>query len=198
MTFLAAARAVSDLVARIPNDAWDRPGLGDWNVRDLVGHTSRSLVTVIEYFARPVEREEIPDTPYYYLAIRPLLAGDSEAIAERGRQAGRDLGEDPAERFAELVKEASATIAQTDPELMVHTIAGGMRASAYLPTRTFELVVHGMDLAQAIGVDHGLPDEAVEEAAVLAARVAVLAGQGTDLVLALTGRQTLPSGFSVV
>jgi len=26
-------------VARIPDNAWDRPGLGDWSVRALVGRT---------------------------------------------------------------------------------------------------------------------------------------------------------------
>ena len=61
MTYVAAARAVADLVRRIPPDAWDGPGLGEWSMRDLVGHTSRSLVTVIEYFARPVEREKLAD-----------------------------------------------------------------------------------------------------------------------------------------
>ena len=27
-------------------DRWGRPGLGEWDVRALVGHTSRSLLTV--------------------------------------------------------------------------------------------------------------------------------------------------------
>ena len=34
-------------------DRWTRPGLGDWDVRALVGHTSRALLTVEEYAARP-------------------------------------------------------------------------------------------------------------------------------------------------
>ncbi len=59
-SYTATAYAVRDSVARIPDDAWDGPGLGDWTVRDLVGHTSRSLVTVIEYFARPVHEEVVP------------------------------------------------------------------------------------------------------------------------------------------
>ena len=59
-TFAAAARAVRDTVARIPQDAWGGPGLGEWTLRDLVGHTSRSLVTVIDYLARPVADEVVP------------------------------------------------------------------------------------------------------------------------------------------
>ena len=46
-TFLAAAGTVADLVDAIPDTAWDGPGLGEWDLRALVGHTSRSLVTVV-------------------------------------------------------------------------------------------------------------------------------------------------------
>jgi uncharacterized protein (TIGR03083 family) len=197
MTYVDAARAVSELVARIPDDAWEGPGLGAWTLRDLVGHTSRSLVTVVEYFARPVEREEIADAADYYIAAASLT-GDAAAVTERGRQAARNLGDDPATRFAQLVAEASAMVDRTDPDLVVHTIVGGMRVAQYLPTRTFELVVHGIDIAVAAGLDHALPTEAVEEAAVLAARVAARTDRGAVLLLALTGRMTLPAGFSVV
>ena len=197
MTYVAAARAVADLVRRIPHDAWDGPGLGEWSMRDLVGHTSRSLVTVIEYFARPVEREELADPADYYVATAPLLA-DGEAVTERGRQAGRDLGDDPVARFDALVGEAERVVAATDPDLVVHTIVGGMRVASYLPTRTFELVVHGMDIVHAAGLDVDLPPEAMEEATVLAARVAVRTGRGQDVLLALTGRGELGAGFSVV
>lgn len=197
MSYVATARAVADLVGRVPHDAWDGPGLGDWTVRDLVGHTSRSLVTVVEYFARPVEDEKLADPVDYYVAIRSLTM-DAAAITERGRQAGRDLGTDPAARFAELVDEASAVVDRTDPDLVVHTIAGGMRAAAYLPTRTFELVVHGIDIAHATGLDVDLPVESIEEAASLAARVAARTGRGAELLLALTGRRALPDGFSIV
>ena len=199
MTYIATARAVSDLVGRIPEDAWEGPGLGDWTLRDLVGHTSRSLVTVIEYFARPVDHEDLADAAAYYIAVAPMLAvSDSSAITERGRQAGRDLGHNPPARFAELVVEAEAVVARTDPELVVHTIAGGMRAAAYLPTRTFELVIHGLDIADATSLDFDPPLEAVEQTAMVAAQVAARTSRGPELLLALTGRRPLPAGFSMV
>jgi uncharacterized protein (TIGR03083 family) len=197
MTYVATARAVSDLVARIPDDAWEGPGLGEWTLRDLVGHTSRSLVTVIEYVARPVEREDVADAAGYYLAVAPLLQ-DSSAVTERGRQAGHDLGDDPHTRFAQLVDEAEAAVARTHPELVIHTIAGGMRVRSYLPTRVFELVVHGLDIADAISLDFAPPAEAVEQTAMLAAQVAARNARGAELLLALTGRRSLPPGFSVV
>lgn len=196
-TFAAAARAVRDTVTQVPGEAWDGPGLGAWNLRDLVGHTSRSLVTVVEYLARPVPEEVVRSAPAYYTAIS---AGgfDAEAVTERGRQAGRDLGPDPAARFHSLVDEAVRVAERTDPDLVVHTIAGGMRVAAYLPTRTFELCVHGLDIAAATGIPVDLPAEAVEEASALGAVAAAQRGLGPDLLLAMTGRRALPPGFSVV
>ena len=44
-------------------DRWDRPGLGDWDVRALVGHTSRSLLTVETYLARPAVTVEYGPPP---------------------------------------------------------------------------------------------------------------------------------------
>ncbi len=81
---------------------------------------------------------------------------------------------------------------------MVPTFVGGMRTAAYLPTRTFELCVHGLDIAAATGVPLDLPAPALEEATALAAVSAARRGQGAEVLLALTGRRALPAGFSVV
>ena len=51
--YLAGAAAVLDLVRRIPDDAWDNPALGSWDVRALVGHTGRALSTITQNVARP-------------------------------------------------------------------------------------------------------------------------------------------------
>jgi uncharacterized protein (TIGR03083 family) len=195
--FSAAARAVGELVAQTPHHMWDGPGLGEWTLRDLVGHTSRSLVTVIDYLARPAAEEVVRSASAYFTAIS---AGyfDAAAVTERGRQAGRDLGEDPASRFSHLVNEAVRVAEGTDPDLVVHTIVGGMRVAEYLPTRTFELCVHGLDIATATGVAVELPAPAVEEACALAAVTAAQRGLGPSVLLAMTGRRGLPQGFSVV
>jgi uncharacterized protein (TIGR03083 family) len=197
LNFAAAARCVRDVIAQVPDSAWGRPGLGEWTVRDLVGHTSRSLITVIDYVARPVADEVVPSAAAYLAAISATTL-DPDAVRERGRQAGRDLGDDPASRFHTLVDEAVQVAERTDPELVVHTIAGGMRVAAYLPTRTFELCVHGLDIAAATGIPVDLPPEALEEAAALGAVSAAQRGRGPELLLALTGRRSLPAHFSIV
>ncbi|MBI5737919.1 MAG: mycothiol maleylpyruvate isomerase, partial [Mycolicibacterium neoaurum] len=52
--------------------------------------------------------------------------------------------------------------------------------------------------ARATGLDADLPIEAVEQAGVLATRVAVRLGHGETVLAALTGRTNLPPGYSVV
>jgi len=93
--FASAATAFADLVPRIPATAWDGPGLGDWDLRALVGHTSRSLITVSSYLRMPAAREDVTGPAHYYALMRDYAAG-SPAIVERGREAGRNLGTDPA------------------------------------------------------------------------------------------------------
>ena len=43
--FASAAHAFADVVARVPGDCWDRPGLGVWTVRSVVGHTVSCCAT---------------------------------------------------------------------------------------------------------------------------------------------------------
>ena len=195
-TFAEAVRTFIDLVRRLPHDRWDGPGLGEWDLRSLVGHTSRSLVTVETYLRQPVDTEEVPTPAAYYVAIADL---DNAAVAERGRQAGQALGENPAEFVDALAKRVLAQV-ETAGNPLIHTAAGGMRLENYLSTRTFELVVHGLDIAAAVP-DVEPPefsDQLLSEVARVAATAAVLRGSGVELMLALTGRATLRPGFSVV
>jgi hypothetical protein len=68
----------------------------------------------------------------------------------------------------------------------------------YLPTRTFELAVHGLDIARAIDISLELPADVIEEATVLAARIGAAEGHGNTVLMALTGRAGLPPSFSIV
>jgi uncharacterized protein (TIGR03083 family) len=198
-TYAAAAEAITDLVRRIPDDAWDGPGLGDWDLRSLVGHASRSFVTVSTYLRAPAEREDLASAVDYVARLREMAAGLGAAdVVERGRQAGRDLGDDPAAAVDALARAALSDVANAGDPLI--TVIGGLgiRLSNYLPTRTFELAVHGLDIARAAGIELVLPLDVLEEATVLATRVGVVLGHGETVLLALTGRTPLGEGFSVV
>ena len=197
--FESAARGFAGLVHRIPGDRWDGPGLGAWDLRSLVGHTSRSLITVSTYLQTSAEREDVATPQDYYVRIREVAASaGADAIVERGRQAGRDLGDDPATAIDEYVERVLGELARTENPL-IEVIGGlGIRLHTYLPTRTFELAVHGLDIARATGLSFDVPDDVLDEAIVLAARISVATGHGETLLLALTGRAVLPASFSVV
>lgn len=198
--FASAAQTFERLVQTIPEAAWTGPGLGDWDLRALVGHTARALITVETYLQQPAEHEDVVTSADYYGAIAPMLdkAGDRDAITERGRAAGRALGDDPAGYVRELVARA-VPLAAAAGDPLITTIAGGMRLRPYLPTRTFELVVHSYDIAAATrSPDPAFSGAVLTEVATLAAAAAVARGDGAPLLRALTGRGELAPGFSVV
>lgn len=196
--FGQAARAVADLVAEIPADRFDGPGLGEWDLRALVGHTSRALLTVETYLDRPAEREDLATAAAYVAAGRRLAADASGGVAQRGRDAGAALGPAPAEAFTAIVDRVLPRCERAD-DPVIATIAGGMRLSVYLETRTFELVVHGVDIADALGVAPPAFASPVWRSALqLAAAVVALGADSPVLLRALTGRASLPPGFSIV
>jgi hypothetical protein len=182
--------------AALVGDRWDRAGLGEWDVRALVGHTSRSLLTVEMYLARPASAVEVASASDYFRATRTAAAGP--AVVERGRDAGAALGADPAVAVAEIAGRVLPLVDSKDGTEPVTTIAGGMRLEDYLPTRTFELAVHTADLATAIGAPLDVPATAATQALQLIADLAVGDGLAGSLLLAATGRPGLPAGFSVL
>ena len=175
---------------------WDSPGLGEWDVRALVGHTSRSLLTVEAYLARPAAAVEVESAAGYFRATNEAAA--SSEVAQRGRDAGKALGADPASALADLAERVLQLIDASDGTEIVTTFAGGMRLSDYLPTRTFELAVHTADLAVALDLPADLPATAAAQALHLVAELAVARGLAGPLLLAATGRPGLPHGLSVL
>ena len=119
------------------------------------------------------------------------------AVAARGRDAGAALGPDPAAAVAEIAGRVVPLADACDGTELVTTIAGGMRLADYLPTRTFELVVHTADLATALGLPLDVPGTAAQQALRVVTDLAVSDGRAGQLLLAATGR-SLPAGFSVL
>ncbi|GAC1407640.1 MAG: maleylpyruvate isomerase N-terminal domain-containing protein [Mycobacterium sp.] len=198
-TFASAAHSFAALAHDIPADRWDGPGLGDWDLRSLVGHASRSLITVSTYLKQPAEREDISSPQEYYATMNPAALGLAPAgIVERGRQAGRDLGDDPAATVDGLVSRVLGELSGAGDPLITVIGGAGIRLRMYLPTRTFELAVHALDTARAVGISFALPTDVLNEATGLASRIGVAEGYGETVLLALTGRAELPPAFSIV
>lgn len=177
-------------------DRWTEPGLGEWDVRALVGHTSRSLLTVEAYLATPAASVQIETTAEYYRATRGIQAGPD--VAQRGRDAGAALGEDPVSTVRTIRDRVVPLVEAQQGNELVTTIVGGMRLAEYLPTRTFELVVHTADLARALSLELDVPPDAALPALGLIAELAVGDDRAGTLLLALTGRFDLPAAFSVL
>jgi mycothiol maleylpyruvate isomerase-like protein len=140
----------------------------------------------------------VPTAADYYLAIIGIANADPASVVERGRQAGLALGDDPGGFVRGLATRVSEKLAAYDDAYLLTTIAGGMRLDEYLRTRTFELVVHGLDIAAASDVDPVFADGPLVDASTLAAEVAARSGRAPDLLLAVTGRGSLPADFSIV
>ena len=194
--FGGTATTFATVVASIRPEQWDAPGLGEWTVRSLVGHTSRAVQTVVDYLAL-----DEPDSITFPTAVdyfRNMPANASAAVAQRGVEAGIALGSDPVAAIVRTNKRALVRLGEQRFDRRVSVRGGTMPLQEYLCTRLFELVVHTMDIGRATGARPMFPEGAVREAAILAASVAAETGRGEELLLALTGRTSLPDGFSVV
>jgi len=202
-TWILAARAFADLVEQLPGDRWDASGLGVWSLRDLVGHTtSAGIRTVATALDQPSRTEAITSPEGYYALAKTVAPAifQSAVVASTtdARETGASLGDDPATTVRLQVDRTITRLEAIVGELLIDTAAGGMRLTAWLPTRTFELAVHHLDIAAAAGVAARLPDVVVADAAALAARIAAAVGDGHCVLLAMTGRGRLPETFSVV
>lgn len=196
--FYDAGAAFAALVAQLGPHVWTRPALGHWDVRALTGHTHRALVTLTAYLAAPAEEELCTSTAQYY-ALAAAVADPAE-VAARGVAAGQELGPDPAATVRASLERARKALARVplvqDP--LIRTVVGGTRLNAYVPTRTFELVVHGLDLAEACETQLPAPAHVLADAMQTAGELAAARGTAPAALLALTGRRALPPGFSVL
>ncbi|HWU46411.1 MAG TPA: maleylpyruvate isomerase N-terminal domain-containing protein [Humibacter sp.] len=202
--YVGTARSFARAVAEIPADAWESPGLGEWNVRALVGHAARALDTVLDYVSLPEPEEATLPTAESYLAALTAescdlsTGADPAAITARGVAAGAALGEQPAASVDSKVHAVGLLLTNQSPGRLVAVRGGSIPLEEYLRTRVFELVVHTLDLTRATRIRADFPSGAVLEAARLAAGAAAVTGRGEEVLLALTGRGSLPHGFSVV
>src|SRR3954470_12967765 len=97
-TYRAAAVSLADLVSRLPAQSWEGPGLGDWTVRELVGHTvSSALRQVPPVLAAPGDEATLGSPQEYWAFARSaapeLVAAATAASAVDARETGAWLGD---------------------------------------------------------------------------------------------------------
>lgn len=201
--FFAAAAGFVELVAQVSPDQWESHGIGVWTIRDLVGHTSRALSTVVVGLDAGLEAvgdDNLPagvDTLGYYRHV--AAAADHDQVAERGREAGRSLGERPADAVAELAATVRSRLDGTPDNAPVVSRFATMTLIDYLPTRAFELTVHSLDLVSAARLTPPAGTlRGIGPALHLATDIGVTRGDGIPLLRAITGRGSLEPGYSVL
>ena len=195
--YIEAATFFVDTVRQIGSDGWYRPALGEWTVRDLVGHTHRALVTVENYLEMPVETVEITRPVDYYVRAAASL-GDPAKVAARGRAAGEALGADPIVAVRAAAQRVLARVTREADDALLGTPVGGIRLIDYLPSRVLELTVHTRDIAAALQLDQDPPPGAASVSLHLMADLAVECGCAATLLGSLAGRHSLPPAFSVL
>lgn len=188
------AEAFVDLVRAVPADGWDRhSGCGTWTIRELVAHTARSFSLIETYLAvEPTTDRLIADAVEYYqvaLADPHVHAG----VAARGREEAANLS-DPLGQVEVLAARVIGRVASTGDDDPIHTRVGTMAFGDYLSTRVVEFALHNVDLQRALGK----PVEINPTAAEVILSVLTALGPATMIILALTGRTTLPDEFNVL
>ena len=194
--FERAADALVDVVGLIGDEQWDQPSLGEWTVQELVGHCGRAFSTVVRFVDEPATTLDVPDVGSYY-RLAMSVPGVHDAVAQRGRDAGVALGDDQVATVLEWRAGALAAIEGCTGDEVGATAGGSMMLSEYLRTRIVELVVHTMDLVEAIGAD--LPDFGAAGGVALSAVVEVASDgeQQATILRALLGRDPLPPRFNL-
>ncbi len=191
--FPAACSELVALVARVPPERLDGPGLGEWTLRELIAHTARAISTVTDYLAAPEPREATVHSAAEYLEVVLRQQGDDEAILRRGRAAARALGGELAAEIEALAAAAAHAVGEARPERLVAVGSGpepvAMALREYLRTRVFELTVHGIDIADAAGLAWAPPTAHVLDALHLAASNASARDRGVEALRLLTGRR---------
>ena len=65
--YLESAEYFAKLVDGVDIDAWEDHALGQWTLRDLAGHTYRSISTVVGYSEKPAAQVDVESTTQWIL-----------------------------------------------------------------------------------------------------------------------------------
>lgn len=192
--YLEVARSLPALVAGI--DDFTVPALGSWTAADLTGHLLRALRTPVTYLNAPAPepgQTVLAEPSSYFAAAMNWRSANPEtvdhAIEDRGREELR--GVDPSQFgqiYADAVRQLDEQLAGADLTVLIATPFGSMRLGDYLPSRTLEATIHGMDLARATETAWTSPVAAVKATLRLMSDLAHATGRGEDVIMVLSGR----------
>ncbi len=162
-----------EVVAEIKPEQWDQHAIGNWTVRHLVGHSSRSLGRLEEHAAAsPVE---------------PTGVDVTTSSDDRGFAAAKALGDDPLGALKTLADRVLPFVDGLPQDYMLDLPQGKHPVDDFMPSRIQEVTVHAMDIAAALGSDIKPPVECLRHSLYFHADRAIERNLAVELVLALTG-----------
>ena len=156
---VSSARVV-DLVGQVDRSQWELPTpCTEWNVRDLVGHLIGGMLGYIRLL------HGAPASELMELLQQHATVGGDDVLA---------AAQDAATQLRAAFAEPGAQ------ERIVHHMIGDVPGSRLLLMRIMDNVVHGWDLATALGLPAAIDDSLIELVhEYLAPRAAVLSDTGS-------------------
>jgi uncharacterized protein (TIGR03083 family) len=202
-TLEAELTTVADVFAGLTPEQWRRstllmpvdPDLPKWTVFELAGHFDIAIGLTRMLIAGQMDAQPARDRTSFFINPRsetgPVVYSYAYTMVEGKTPA--DMPGVLAETFAKTISESRAVPAS----LVGPGYFAPMRADEFVASRIVEAVVHGIDLAQALGIPYfAAPDGIAATAAILddllarrttGRRPAALAGD-LDWILAASGR----------
>ena len=154
----ALAREVGDvgqLLHMLKQKQWEQPTrCPPMNVRELSAHMLRGAMRIEEMLDKgPVDSEPDRDGMTYFQAwTGDAAAGAAAEVVQRAQEASASLPKDLAKTWdVEWTKALQRARMYLADDPVLHGIFGLIRLSEYLKTRCVEVVIHHMDLDDALG-----------------------------------------------
>ncbi len=156
-TLAAELDAVEGFVRSLSPDDWNRPTLlepfdaaaAPWTVKELIAHIDISIGLTLGFLDSIQEGQPGRDRVSFFIADRsqvaPVVYDYAKGLA--GQHSPESLSDKLGETFRATVEGARGHAA--------NTVGSGyfalMRLDEWIPSRTVEAVVHGIDLTDAVG-----------------------------------------------
>ncbi|MFC1439946.1 maleylpyruvate isomerase N-terminal domain-containing protein [Streptacidiphilus sp. N1-10] len=178
--FRAEAEELAHRAAQVSEDEWTRPTRCEpWSARELLGHVCVVLGWVPGMLVGPSPRRAEVSAREYYRPDHRFAVATNTARLRLAEEcsAGHASGAALAEGFGEIWRRVDGQCRQEPEERAVVTRHGdAMLLSDFMLTRVVEVAVHGLDLADALGREPWLTQEAGD------LLLQLLAGSGAKLV----------------
>lgn len=167
--YAAESRAAVAALRCVPPDAFRLPTrCQPWTVLDLLGHTVIALARTDEMLddrgAAGRDGAGLVGAVGYYAPDARFRADvDGARVSDAQRWAAARTPGDAVAELARMTEAVATRVRAEGPDALVRTRHGDlMRLADFQATRVVELAVHGVDLADGLGVDPWLTDPAAD------------------------------------